>query len=187
MEVKNGQLVQWPWATPYQILVPGEHVPLNALPWSGGGESVWYDGDPRVRNCQVLTSFRDQDRFDAVVGILKKFEAGCRHLDPARQEEITNEWGKGITQVEPPRENPDINRCVLSCRGRGNTNSVSVVLRGNSPYAQTGVLGAEAARRILRDQLAATGFVSPAQAFGARNLLAAQAEEGYLSHEVKSL
>jgi len=160
---------------------------LNALPWSGGGESVWYDGDPRVRNCQVLTSFRDQDRFDAVVGILKKFEAGCRHLDPARQEEITNEWGKGITQVEPPRENPDINRCVLSCRGRGNTNSVSVVLRGNSPYAQTGVLGAEAARRILRDQLAATGFVSPAQAFGARNLLAAQAEEGYLSHEVKSL
>jgi hypothetical protein len=35
--------------------------------------------------------------------------------------------------------------------------------------------------------LHAVGFVSPAQAFGARNLLAAQAEEGYLSYEVKSV
>jgi short subunit dehydrogenase-like uncharacterized protein len=62
-----------------------------------------------------------------------------------------------------------------------------VILRGNSPYAQTGVLGAEAVRRILRGQLHAVGFVSPAQAFGARNLLAAQAEEGYLNYEVKSV
>jgi hypothetical protein len=49
------------------------------------------------------------------------------------------------------------------------------------------VLGAEAARRVLRGQLHAVGFVSPAQAFGARNLLAAQAEEGYLAYDVKSL
>jgi hypothetical protein len=62
-----------------------------------------------------------------------------------------------------------------------------VILRGNSPYAQTGVLGAEAVRRILRGQLHAVGFVSPARAFGARNLLAAQAEEGYLHYEVKSV
>jgi short subunit dehydrogenase-like uncharacterized protein len=184
--IKNRQLMQWPWATAYQVHVPGEHVPLNALPWSGGGETVWYERDPRVRNCQVLVSFRNQERFNAVVGVLRKFEAECRQLDPAKQEEVTNEWGKGITQTEPAREDPDVNRCILSCYGRGNTSSVRVILRGNSPYAQTGVFGAEAARRTLRGQLAATGFVSPAQAFGARNLLAAQAEEGYLSYEVKS-
>ena len=88
--------------------------------------------------------------------------------------------------MEPAREDPDINRCVLSCEGRGNTRSVTVILRGNCPYAQTGVLGAEAARRILRKQWYTTGFASPAQAFGARNLLAAQAEEGYLAYEVTS-
>jgi len=44
----------------------------------------------------------------------------------------------------------------------------------------------EAARRVLRGQLSATGFVSPVQAFGARELLAAQAEEGYLSWEVRA-
>jgi hypothetical protein len=180
-------LVQWPWATPYQVHVPGEHVLLNALPWGGGGEPIWYESDPRVRSCQTLVSFRNQERFNAVVGLLRKFEEECRHLDPARQEEITNEWGKAVPQNEPARENADVNRCTLSCQGRGNTNSVSVILRGNSPYAQTGVLGAEAVRRILRGQLHAVGFVSPAQAFGARNLLAVQAEEGYLNYEVKSV
>ena len=35
-------------------------------------------------------------------------------------------------------------------------------------------------------QLLATGFVSPVQAFGARQLLASQAEEGLLSWEVRS-
>jgi len=83
-------------------------------------------------NCQVLVSFRNQERFNAVVGLLRKFDAECRQLDPARQEEVTNEWGKGITQVEPAREVPEVNRCTLCCQGRGNTNSVSVILRGNS-------------------------------------------------------
>lgn len=183
--LRNDQLVQWPWATPYQVHVPGEHMLLNALPWGGGGEPIWYEDDPRVRNCQTLVSFRNQERFNAVVGLLRKFEEECRHLDPARQEETTNEWGQAVTQVEPQRENPDVNRCTLSCQGRGNTNSVSVILRGNSPYAQTGVLGAEAVRRVLRGQLHAVGFVSPAIAFGARNLVAALAEEGYLAYDVK--
>jgi short subunit dehydrogenase-like uncharacterized protein len=185
--IRNRELTQWPWATPYVVHVPGDHVLLNALPWSGGGECVWFEGDQRVRNCQVLVSFRNQDRFNAVIGMLKKFEEECRHLTVAAQEEVTNAWGKGITQVEPARENPDVNRCVLSCQGRGNANSVSVILRGNSPYAQTGVFGAEAARRVLRGQLAKAGFVSPAQAFGARALVAAQAEEGYLSYEIRSV
>ncbi len=184
--LKDRALVQWPWARPYQVQPPGEHAPLNALPWGGAGEPVWYHGDPRVSNCRVLTSFRDQDKFNAVVGLLHKFEQECRHLEPAAQELVTNAWGREVTQVEPQREDPRRNRCVLSCEGRGNTRSVSVVIRGNSPYAQTGVFGAEAARRILRGQLLATGFVSPAQAFGARNLLAAQAEEGYLDYEIRS-
>ena len=185
--VRNRELVQWPAATPYQVHVAGEHAPLCALPWGGGGEPVWYEGDPRVRNCQVLVTFRNQERFNAVIGLLRKFESECRHLDSAKQEEVTNEWGKGITQVEPAREIPEVNRCTLSCHARGNTKSISVLLRGNSPYAQTGVFGAEAVRRVLRGQQQAVGFVSPARAFGARNLLAAQAEEGYLDYEVQSV
>jgi len=169
------------------VQLPGEHKSFNALPWSGGGEPVWFEGDARVRNCSVLVSFRNQALFAGVFQLLQKFEAECRELPQARREEITNAWGADITKVEPPRENPDVNRCILSCQGRGNTNSVSVIVRGNSPYAQTGVLGAEAARRVLRGQLRETGFVSPAKAFGARSLLASLAEEGYLSHEIRNV
>lgn len=62
-----------------------------------------------------------------------------------------------------------------------------MVLRGNSPYSQTGMLGAEAARRVLEGSLLNSGFVSPSEAFGARNLLAALAEEGYLSWKIQSV
>lgn len=179
--LQNRALVSWPAATAYPVQLPGEHQPLMALPWSGGGEPVWYDGDARVRNVKVLVSFRNQDAMNAIVGLLKQFEVEAKDLPLAEQEEWTNRAGAAITQVEPSREDPDVNRAVLSCHGRGNTNSVSVVLRGNSPYAQTGVLAAEAARRALLGQLKAVGFASPTQAMGARSLLAALADEGYMS------
>lgn len=179
--IQNRAMTMWPYATPYQVQLPGEHSPFTALPWSGGGEPVWFEGDPRVRNCKVLVTFRNQEAMHGVVGLLKQFEAEARQLDAAGQQAWTNNAGNAITQVEPPRENPDVNRCILSCHGRGNTSSVTVVLRGNSVYAQTGVIGAEAARRALLGQLKAVGFVSPAQLFGARNLLGALADEGYMT------
>ncbi|WP_287364509.1 DUF5938 domain-containing protein [Thauera sp.] len=184
--IKEKAPVQWPYATGYMVTMPGEHELFNALPWGGGGEPVWYLGDERVRNCRVLVSFRNQVMFRAVLDILERFEKECRDLPADEQERVTNQWGGEVTTVEPPREDPEVNRCVLSCYGRGKTASVNVVLRGNAPYIQTGVLGAEAARRVLRGQLQAVGFVSPAKAFGARNLLAALAEEGHLSWQVYS-
>lgn len=179
--IQNRTMVAWPYATSYQVQLPGEHYPLTALPWGGGGETVWYENDARVRNCKVLVTFRNQEAMQGVVGLLKKFEEEARQLSPKEQEAWTNNAGGAITQVEPPRENPDLNRCILSCHGRGNTSSVTVVLRGNSPYAQTGVMGAEAARRALLGQLEAVGFVSPTKLYGARKLLGVLADEGYMT------
>lgn len=183
----NNQLTEWPAATMYQTVVPGEHQPFNSLPWSGGGEPLWYEDDARVRNVKVLVAFRNQEAMKAIFGILQKFEVEAKHLAPAEQEKWTNTWGAAITQVEPPREVADLNRSVISCHGRGNTNSVSVILRGNMPYAQTGVIAAEAARRALLGQLLSVGFCSPAKLVGARNLMGVLAEEGYLSWEAKSV
>lgn len=180
----NKELVMWPYATSYTVTVPGEVATFMALPWSGGGEPLWYQRDARVRNCSVLVSFRNQQMFAKVFGMLQQFEVEGRHLSLEDQEKLTNKWGEGMTTVEPPRENPLVNRCVLACYGRGTTNGVTVILRGNSPYAQTGVLGAEAAARVLSGRLLKAGFVSPVEAFGARNLLGALAEQGYLNWEV---
>lgn len=183
--LKNAELVQWPWATAYDVMVPGVHRVLKALPWGGAAEPVWYLGDRRVRNCSVLFSLGNQEMFMNIVGLLQQFEKDYRHLDLAAQEEVTNAIGKQVTQQEPAREIPKVHRNTLSCQARGNTESVSVVLRGNSAYAQTGVFAAEAARRVLSGDFKAVGFGSSAAIFGARQLLAAQADEGYLSYEIK--
>lgn len=119
-----------------------------------------------------------------ILGLLQQFETDHRHLDAAAQEEVTNAIGKQVTQVEPPREVPEVHRNVVSCQARGNTKSVSVILRGSCAYAQTGVFAAEAAMRVLAGKHKAVGFGSGSAIFGARQLLAVQAEEGYLSYEI---
>ena len=184
--IEHRKLVQWPMATSYLVKAPDSHRLFRALPWAGGGEPVWYEGDARVSNCSTLVGFRNQLMFDAVIAALENFEKDYRHLPDAEQERICNEIGGQLTQVEPDRENPDVNRSVISCIGRGNTTGVSVVLRGNSPYIQTGLLAAEGCRRILRGQLLAAGFQSPAKAFGARAILNAWAEHGYHSWEAQA-
>ena len=183
----NNQLTTWPAATAYPVAIPGEHQQYLSLPWSGGGEPIWYEDDARVRNIKVLVAFRNQDAMKAILGLLQKFEVEAKHLTYAEQEQLTNTWGAAMTQVEPPREDPNLNRSVLSCYGRGNTNSVSVILRGNSPYLQTGVMIAEATRRALLGQLKVVGFCSPTKLVGARNLLGVLAEEGYLSWDAKNV
>ena len=121
--------------------------------------------------------------FGAVLSVLEQFERDYRQLSDAEQEEVTNRLGGEITSDEPDREIPARNRSVISCIGRGDMAGVTVTLRGNSPYLQTGSLAAEACRRILNGQLLATGFSSPAKAIGARAILNAWSERGYHSWE----
>lgn len=177
----NNELEMWPYAKAFDVAVPGESRILKALPWSGGGEPLWYEHDDRVTNCSVLVSFRNQEMFGVVLGLLEKFEAEVRDLPEDQHEVHTNEWGEGLTGEEPAREDPAVNRCTLAVHGKGDTESVTVIIRGNSPYIQTGILQAEAARRVLLGKVLKTGFVSPAEAFGARALLGELAEEGHMS------
>lgn len=180
----HNQLEMWPYAKGFSVNVPGEVRSLMALPWSGGGEPIWYETDERVRNCSVLVSFRNQEMFGAVIGLLERFEEEVRHLPEDQHEPTTNEWADGLTPDEPNREDPALNRCTIACYGRGDTESVTVVIRGNCPYIQTGALQADAANRVLLGKILETGFVSPAQAFGGRNLLATLASQGHLSWRV---
>ncbi len=184
--LEHNELVMWPYATAYDVRGPDQHRTFKALPWSGGGEPVWYQHDPRVANCLTLVAFKNQAMFGAVLSVLQTFEEKYRHLSPEEQEQVTNELGGNLTSVEPGREDPDRNRSVISCIGRGNMTGVSVVLRGNAPYMQTGALAAEACRRILDGRLLAHGFQSPAKAIGARAILNCWAERGYHAWEARA-
>lgn len=179
--LERNHMVMWPYATAFDVKMPDMHRLLKALPWSGGGEPVWYQHDERVTNCTTLVAFKDQAMFGAVLSVLEQFEQEHRSKSAEEQESVTNDIGGTITETEPDRENPDENRSVISCIGRGNMTGVSVILRGNSPYLQTGQLNAEACRRIMDGRLKKAGFQSAAQAFGARELMSALAERGYHS------
>lgn len=184
--LENNTLKMWPYAKTYLVKTPDHHRLYNALPWSGGGETVWFEQDKRVTNCTTLVAFKDETRFGAIIQVLKEFEEKYRSLPAEEQEKITNEIGGTLVPEEPPRENPDFNRSIISCIGRGNTGGIHVVLRGNSPYLQTGALAAEACRRILTGQLLATGFQPITKAIGTRNILSAWAELGYHTWEATS-
>jgi short subunit dehydrogenase-like uncharacterized protein len=185
--LKNNQLEVWPHTDAYDVSVPGDHQIYKALPWSGAGEVTWYKHDDRVRNCTVLVAFKNRAVMSWVVERIRDWFENHREKPREEFEKISNEWGNGLVSTEPGREVRELNRSIISCHGRGNTQSTTVILRGNSPYIQAGVWAAESVRRILTGRLYATGYASPCKAFGHRELLAAAAEEGYLSWEVKSV
>jgi len=183
----NNALETWPRATAYQVATPDFHMQLKSLPWGGSGEVVWYEDDPRVTNCSVLVAFRNAEMVGAVIDMVQDFEDKYSHLEGEEREQQTNSMGNTLVSEEPPRENPDVNRSIISCKARGNTESVSVILRGNSPYLQTAAFAAEACKRILNGEQHGAGAISPAAAFGARELIAAVAQRGYLTWESTSV
>jgi hypothetical protein len=183
----NHVLATWPHASSYLVSVPDLHMQLRALPWGGSGEVVWYKDDPRVRNCSVLVAFRNPQMVAAVIDMVQEFEDKYSHLEGEAREKQTNAMGNTLVSVEPPRENPDVNRSIISCKARGNTASVSVILRGNSPYLQTAAFAAEACKQLLHGEQRGAGAISPAAAFGARELIAAVARRGYLTWTATSV
>lgn len=181
----NNELVAWPPATSFTATSPGVARTLDCLPWSGGGEPVWFAQDDRVRHCETLVSFGDPNAMEAVLNLTREFNDKFAHLPAAEQEEATNAWGHSMAASEPPRDDANISRTIVSCYGRGLTNSVTAVLWGNCGYDQTGVIASVAIERTLGDRYTATGFVSPSRAFGARNLLADWSVAGLVEFEVR--
>jgi short subunit dehydrogenase-like uncharacterized protein len=183
--LEQNQMVEWPTATSYKVNLPGVIKSLDALPWGGGGEPIWYQHDSRVSSCSVLVAFRNQAMFDALKGLLLQFEEEHADKSEEEREAITNAMGNAMVSEEPEREIPSANRSMITCHARGNVNSRTVILRGNCPYLQTGVIAAESAERILKGKHRQTGFTSACAAIGTRRLIEANAERGYLSYKGK--
>lgn len=179
--LKNGVLEEWPPATAYTVNVPGRHEILTALPWGGGVEPLIYERDHRVRNCRVLTAMNDPNVTQFIIGQLKMIEEKYPGISRERREEITNEIGNRLVSTEPAREQQDKHYCLISCHGRGRTQSVSVTLHGNCPYIQTGIFAATATREVLAGRQRKSGFSSACGAFGYRVFLRAIVEKGYLT------
>lgn len=166
----NGQLGTWPEATSIQISMPHTHEVLHGLPWGGGCEPIWYENDPRVRNVRVCVAFPNSPFLGWILDRMKEFARVAKTMSPAQQEELTNEWGRQIAS-NPPREDEDVNRCIVSVRARGRLVGCNLTFYATSPYLQTGAIAATAAECVLGGKMRATGFSSPAAAFGHRTFI----------------
>ncbi len=181
----DNQLVAWPSAEGVQISVPSMHQTLVALPWSGGGESVWYAGDDRVRNCKTVVTFFNQALMGMVIARMTEFKEHYQHLPQAEQEEATNRWALEIApQGEPPRENYNLHRVMFTVHGRGTLAARSIVLHGVTGYVLTAAIGATLIDSILAQKQKKYGLTSAVHAIGARKLLAELQDEGVLGKPI---
>ena len=183
--LQDKQRVEWP-IEGINITVPGVHQMLVALPWSGGGEAVWYEDDVRVRSCSTLVTFRSKPLMDMIVTRMHEFKANYADKPSAEQEAATNKWAMEIApQGEPPREDFNLHRAWITCHGRGRTAVRSVGLPGVAAgYVGSGTIGAYVIDQLLRGQQKKVGFAPAAHAVGVRHLLAELMEHGVFGSPV---
>ncbi|MFW2457846.1 DUF5938 domain-containing protein [Methyloversatilis discipulorum] len=169
--LQDKKRVAWP-IEGVNIVVPGIHEVLTALPWSGGGESVWFEDDARVRNCATLVTFRNQMLMNLVITRMKEFASNYKDAPASEQEAATNKWAMEIApQGEPPREDFNLHRGLISCHGRGRTALRSVSMPGVAfGYVGTGSIGALVIDTLLRGQQRHVGFVPAAYVTGVREM-----------------
>lgn len=183
--LRNNTRVAWP-IEGVNIAVPGIHEVLIALPWSGGGEAVWFEDDPRVRDCSTLVTFRSKALMDLIVARMKEFAANYADAPPEEQEKVTNAWAMEIApQGEPPREDPNIHRAWITCNGRGQTGMRSVGVPGTSSgYVGSATIGAFVIDTLLRNGQKRIGFAPAGHVVGTRHLHAELIANGVLGPAV---
>ncbi|MCB1676907.1 MAG: saccharopine dehydrogenase NADP-binding domain-containing protein [Halioglobus sp.] len=169
---------EWAWDTLVNVNIPYRGMPLRAFPWGGGCEPVWYKNDPRVLNCQVLTAFGEH-MVDAVKEAMDRFHAEMGNASQEEKEAWTNDYGAGMSQGEPPKDNPTAQRSCIIVGGQGQQCTSQWVMNLSAPYTWTGEIAAESARLLLAGKLLKPGFQSAATAFNHRELLETFHELGF--------
>lgn len=167
----NKQLVAWPPASGVQVAVPGSHQILTALPWSGGGESLFFQHDPRVRNCTTLVAFRNQALTTLLIPKMVEFQQKYAQMSPEEQEQATNEWAMQIApRGDMAREDFNQHRVLFTCHGRGALVARSVAIWGVTSYLMTGVIGAATIATLLATGGKEVGFQPATQVVGVKQL-----------------
>src|SRR4029453_16997255 len=184
-----GKMTTWPAVPNFEVCVPGTPVLHQGFPWGGGFEPIWLEHDERVLNCKMIVAVPKGPLVDYLINKMTQYQELSKTKTPAELEEITNAWGKEIAPDSAglPRENPKVNRMVMSCYGRGVNSGTHVIMFSNCGYIGTGALCAETAKRIVDGKLKAVGFQSVTRAIGHRELIAALAEDALHCRTEKTL
>lgn len=168
----QGRLTAWPPASHENISVPGYLPHFIALPWSGGGESIWFADDDRVRNCKTLVTFTNQGLMSLLIARMSEFRDKYMDASPEEQEAVTNKWAMEIApDGEPMDEDPLVHRCTITCVSRGTLDNQILQLATLGGYAATAGMGSIVIKTLLQGLQQISGFTSAAYVVGPRKFL----------------
>lgn len=187
LRLVDNKLEAWPPAAHFPVSVPGVHLVLTALPWSGGGELIFYQHDPRVINCSTLVTFRNQALMSLLVPKMQEFAEKYAHLPQPEQEAATNTWAAQIApKGDMPREDYSQHRVLFTCHGRGTLVARSTATWGVTGYVMTGTIGAVTIDTVLLGRQQAVGF-QPATAVVGYKKMRAELESGGVFGQMTAL
>lgn len=173
-ENRNGTLSEYKYNKMYRkVAIPGlkKKVPAACL---GTAENVWFENDSRLKNMQVLRA----DPASRVVGKTFLLFQGLQKVISRDKLDMVTDKLTDRFWKDKPREEDGESEFVIVAKGTGPSGSSEVILRGDKPYYMTGVMCGYAAEIILAGKIKSTGFTSPYEAFGARELIEATAPMG---------
>ena len=168
----------WPRANRYDVVVPGYLQTQLALAWGGFPQPVWFKNHPKVANVRSMGGLLDRQIMEGVAATEKVFEEQIRPLPKAEREKKLAEMAAAVHAGTPPRENLRDLRTIDVVAGRGSTDYAQCVVFGTGCYRQTGLIQAFAAHHLVHSEPRKTGFASPAEAFGHREILRVLEEHG---------
>jgi hypothetical protein len=181
--LSNDRRATWPAARGYEVVVPGLPMTQLAHPWGGGSLPIYFEHDPRVRNCRQLTAFTQRELMEQVVAMQATYEQELKQLPEEERAARLGAIGEQMQPGMPPRENALVHRCVDHVEGRGGNTTARCTIRSFNPYQVTGVVQAAAASFLVRGQPRTTGFRSVCQSVGHRELLGQLRNFGYVEVE----
>ena len=168
--IEHGNRVPTQATQVHRVQVPGRGK-VGAL-CVAAGEVTFLAGDARVRNCKTFFASDTLARASTAFAAWVLF--ANRMLGRLVKGDTLDAWSDAIVlkvKKDPPPEDREHNRFVVTVVGEGGGKTVTVQLDGDSPYIFTGFMGAMAAQELLAGHARRFGYVSLAQTIGARRVL----------------
>lgn len=184
--LKDNELIRYPGIETSDIVTPSNRV-LRASQWGGTANPIWFAKDGRVRNCRMSVAMWNQELYKKELELERAYKVSLQWLPDDQLYNILDEMAKAITPATPPREMRQVHRSIDVCLGTGNNRAVKTTIYSTGGYFQTGLVQAYAARRLMTETPRVTGFASPSEVFGHRDLMGILQSYGYAAINVEQI
>ncbi len=184
--LKDNELVRYAGVETCDITTPSGRV-LKASNWGGTSNPIWFSRDGRVRNCKMSVAIWNQELYKKELELERAYKVQLQWIPEEQLPFVLDNMAASITPTSPPRESRQVHRAIDTCVGIGNKVMVKSTIITTGGYLSTGLLQAYAARRLISETPRVTGFRSPSEVLGHRELMGALESFGYASMKLEHL